>query len=270
MFNDDFWASIQQIISDGFSSDGVNLLDQYAEQFIGGHLVYQRFSPQEQHGCAAGGATHVIASLLAAASFRASCVATPIINFKVEQQCGAAQAACIEQWARKIDCWIDNTTAYLTNLFGEQVAEGGEAHVYYHGATLLKSIGLDYYIQPILALDRISLHNAFFPETRLVVVGFGRDENNAFQIIVEQPHIVGFPMTNAEIQNFAESMGFELRNARNWTYAMPEIYLSDLHDENVIQSKEGTIFVLDCDIRINTPELKQGGTRTLATTMTRR
>jgi hypothetical protein len=39
----------------------------YAEQFISGWLVYQRFSPQEQHGCAAGGAANVIASLLTGA-----------------------------------------------------------------------------------------------------------------------------------------------------------------------------------------------------------
>jgi hypothetical protein len=41
----------------------------------------------------------------------------------------------------------------------------------------------------------------------------------------------------------------------------PEIYLSDLHDENVIHSKEGNVFVVDCDIRINTPELRCGGKR---------
>ncbi|MBR1447914.1 MAG: DUF45 domain-containing protein [Prevotella sp.] len=39
--------------------------------------------------------------------------------------------------------------------------------------------------------------------------------------------------------------------------------LSDMHDENVIRSnKTDTIFVVDCDIRINMPELRQGGTRT--------
>jgi len=37
------------------------------EQCNSGWLVYQRFSPQEQHGCATGGATNVIASLLAGA-----------------------------------------------------------------------------------------------------------------------------------------------------------------------------------------------------------
>ena len=35
--------------------------------------------------------------------------------------------------------------------------------------------------------------------------------------------------------------------------------------ENVIRSnKSNTIFVVDCDIRINTPELRQGGTRVLS------
>ena len=72
-------------------------------------------------------------------------------------------------------------------------------------------------------------------------------------------------MTDEEIQIFAERMGFQLKNARNWTYATPEIYLSDMHDENVIRSVNGNIFVIDCDIRINTPELKQGGMRELTT-----
>ena len=128
---------------------------------------------------------------------------------------------------------------------------------------MIKSIGLDYYIQPILALDRIALHNAYFPETSLSVIGFGRDSNDNFQIIVEQNFIQGEKMTNEEIYDFAVSMGFRSINPKNWTYATPEIYLSDLHDENVIRSKEGNIFVVDCDIRINTPELRCAGVRKL-------
>lgn len=60
-------------------------------------------------------------------------------------------------------------------------------------------------------------------------------------------------------------MEFELRNPRNWIYATPEIYLSDMHDENVIRSESGNVFVIDCDIRINTPELNNGGVRQLTT-----
>jgi hypothetical protein len=153
----------------------------------------------------------------------------------------------------------------LPRVLGEQIAEGGEAIVYDHGATLVKSIGLDYFIQPILALDRISLHNTYFPETALKVLGFGRTADGDFKIVAEQPFIEGTHMSDEEIALFAEHIGFKLINPRNWTFATSEIYLSDLHDENVIRSKEGNIFVVDCDIRINTPNLRCGGVRSLTT-----
>lgn len=72
-------------------------------------------------------------------------------------------------------------------------------------------------------------------------------------------------MSDEEIATYMQCMGFELCNPRNWTYATPEIYLSDMHDENVIRSGSGNVFVVDCDIRINTPELNSGGTRQLTT-----
>lgn len=100
---------------------------------------------------------------------------------------------------------------------------------------------------------------------RLTVLGFGRDSNNEFKIIVEQPFIKGERISDDEIAVYMEKMGFKLCNPRNWTFATPEIYLSDMHDENVIRSQSGNIFVIDCDIRINTPELKCGGIRTLTT-----
>ena len=50
MNNADFWASIRTIIDEGFTPERLLILDSYAEQFISGKLVYQRFSPQEQHG----------------------------------------------------------------------------------------------------------------------------------------------------------------------------------------------------------------------------
>ena len=261
MTNSDFWKHIDTIISQGFNADGLKQLEQYAELFISGRLVYKRFSPLEQHGCAAGGSNHVIASLLAGAGIDPSSLTAPQGSFQRERECAEAQATRIELWAKAVGCWMDNVDTQLPSLLGEQVAEGGEAHVYYKGNTLVKSIGLDYYILPILALDRISLHNAYFPETRLKVLGFGRTSEGAFQVIVEQPHIQGEQMEDEQIQQFAERIGFRLRNARNWTYTTPEIYLSDLHDENVIKSANGNIFVIDCDIRLNTPDLKLGGVR---------
>ena len=89
MNNAEFWASINGIIADGFTPEGLQKLDSYAEQFISGRLVYQRFSPREQHGCAEGGATHVIASLLAGAKARADSEhPTALGDFKAECERG--------------------------------------------------------------------------------------------------------------------------------------------------------------------------------------
>jgi hypothetical protein len=266
MNNADFWASVRAIIAEGFTPEGLLKLDSYAEQFISGRLVYQRFSPREQHGCTAGGEANVIASLLAGAEdCPDSDVAETLSEFKRERQRGAKQEAAIEQWAKAVGCWTECVDDSLHSSFGEEIAEGGEAMVYDHGSTLVKSIGLDYFILPILALDRIALHNAYFPETQLTVLGFGRNQKGEFKIICEQPFIGGSHVSDEEIAEYMQRMGFELKNPRNWTYATPDIYLSDMHDENVIRSETGAFCVVDCDIRINTPELRQGGTRTLTT-----
>ncbi len=266
MNNADFWASIHDIIDGGFTPEGLQTLDAYAAELISGRLVYQRFSPQEQHGCAAGGHANVIASLLAGAEAGTDIHDTSALcDYENECKRGAQQEIVIEKWAKAVGLWTDNVDKLLPETLGEQIAEGGEAKVYDHGATLIKSIGLDYFIQPIFALDRITLHNTYFPETRLFVVGFGRDSQNQFKVIAEQPFIDGKPVNDEDIAEFMLQMGFELKNPRNWTYATPDIYLSDMHDENVIRSEAGSIFVVDCDIRINTPELRCGGTRILTT-----
>ncbi len=265
MNNSDFWAQINAIIEEGFTPKGLAILDGYADKFTCGQLLYQRFSPAEQHGCTEGGHAHVVASLLAGAKNSTDTVFEGDNDFKRQCKRGEAQALIIERWAKVSGCWIDNVEDSLTQFMGSQIAEGGEAHVYDHGSTLVKSIGLDYYIEPILALDRISLHNAIFPETKLSVLGFGRDEDGRFRIIAEQHFVEGSRMTDGEIAEFMQRMGFLLINPRNWTYATPEIYLSDMHDENVFRTNLGRVAVVDCDIRINTPELRCRGVRELST-----
>ena len=201
----DFWASVRNIIAEGFTPEGLQKLDTYAAEFISGRLVYQRFSPHEQHGCAAGGHANVVASLLAGAEAGADSESpSALSDYERERQQGAKQEAAIERWAKAVGLWTADVEQSLPQTLGEQIAE--------------------------------------------------------------QPFIDGQPVSDAEISEYMRQMGFELKNARNWTYATPDIYLSDMHDENVIRSnRTNTIFVVDCDIRINTPELRQGGQRSLTT-----
>lgn len=86
MFNSDFWEQINSIIAEGFSPEGLAILDKYADEFTCGQLIYERFSPKEQHGCATGGNAHVIASLLAGAENSANSVAEECDDFKRQLQ----------------------------------------------------------------------------------------------------------------------------------------------------------------------------------------
>lgn len=265
MTNSDFWKSINNIISDRFNSEGLAKLEWYANQFINNTIVFKRFSPQEQYGCTEGGSSHVIASILAGAENPANQISERVLGFKAMLKRGEKQAQTIENWAKKEGIWFNDIDATISRQLGEHIAEGGEAKVYDNGSSLLKTIGLDYFILPILALDRISLHNAYFPETKMEVIGFGRDSNGYFKILIRQAFIEGYRMSDTEIRTYMSKMGFHLQNPRNWTYVTPEIYLSDMHDENVLKSKCGTVFVIDCDIRLNTPDLNKGGIRQFTT-----
>ena len=130
MNNAEFWQNVSLIIEEGFTEEGLQKLESYAEQFISKQLVYQRFSPQEQYGCATGGNTHVIATLLAGADVAANRRFQEPLGFKEECQRGKAQESIIECWARRVQCWYDDVDIYLAKLLGDQLAEGGEARVY--------------------------------------------------------------------------------------------------------------------------------------------
>ena len=116
MTNTDFWKNIDTIIAQGFNTRGLKQLEKYAELFISGRLVYQRFSPLEQHGCTAGGSNHVIASLLAGASIDPSSLSAPEGSFQRERECAETQAKHIEQWAKTVGCWMDDVDKSLPSL----------------------------------------------------------------------------------------------------------------------------------------------------------
>ena len=153
MTNTEFWRSISAIISNGFDKDGIIKLEDYAEQFFNKRLLFKRYTPSEQHGCATGGSFHVVASILAGAETPTNQLTALEGSFKRDCQRAEAQAAVIEQWAKTACCWVDSVDKAFEQTFGEQLTEGGEAHVYDNGNTIIKRISLDYYILPELALD---------------------------------------------------------------------------------------------------------------------
>ena len=91
MTNHDFWMSINDTLHEGFISEGLAKLDDYAEQSSTGKILYKRFSPSEQYGCSKGGRIHVIASLFAGAEVGTDQLSAPEGSFKREQQLAKIQ-----------------------------------------------------------------------------------------------------------------------------------------------------------------------------------
>ena len=85
------WVILPQI--------GIIKLDEYAEQFFNKQLLFKRYTPSEQHGCATGGSFHVVASLLAGAETPANQLTASEGSFERECQRAEAQADVIEQWS---------------------------------------------------------------------------------------------------------------------------------------------------------------------------
>ena len=55
MDNKEFWSSISAIIRNGFNIEGLNKLEEYAKQFIDGHLLFKSYTEDGQQDYAGAG-----------------------------------------------------------------------------------------------------------------------------------------------------------------------------------------------------------------------
>lgn len=87
------------------------------------------------------------------------------------------------------------------------------------------------------------LHNYFFSDTAYKLLGFTK-ENDILYAVVQQPFVAITENTDLQkVKNFMIRNGFE--NNRNNDYINKKlgIILEDLHDENVLTSKDVLYFI---------------------------
>lgn len=244
-----------------WSTEALRELDNLINDLEDGKVTYQRFPQEASRGLYQGGRANEAASLLLRGSKGSGRENTLSVEERYERDKREqpVQERIVESWAKAAGIWHDN----LDTIAGKkQIAEGGEANVFYNdGDTdVTKILSTEYFITPQFALDRITLHNTLFPEAPLKITGFGRSSDGEFKFIVEQPFIQGEHTSKEEIQQFIERAGFTKSDKdKGNTYTTDDIYVSDLHDENVLKTKEGNLIVIDADVRWNTPELNRGG-----------
>lgn len=221
-----------------------------------GTFIYKRFSQGEQRGFTKGGSRHVEASIIAGRQ---------VETRDTQDRRNDRQETDVETYAREIGIWYENTEEYLTEKYGEPINSGQESLVYDNGKTVIKTSNTLQYWDLEDALDSITLHNTYFPESAIVVIGFGMDAETGFQIIKEQPYITEIDRraTQEEIDIFIEKLNFVKGLSMTGTggrYQNNNVLISDLVPKNVIMSVRG-IVAIDPIMHLNTANFGRGGNR---------
>ena len=221
-----------------------------------GEEIFKRIPPEVFGGLPEGGLSNVQASVILRAEARADKQEpTEVLpsGYTREQE-------LIGRWAEMAGCWEDYAEAAQEKSGRRFLTSGSEAMVFDGGDKVFKTIDLNHYGSVERLLDRISIHNALFPETRMVVEGFGMrddaEDSTGFVAIVSQPFIEGGicpDSATASAKLTEKALEHKFVNGVGFFFSVGEdVVVCDLHDENVIYDRDGNLHVFDCDIRLNT------------------
>lgn len=227
-------------------------LERTSEGIESGKIIFERFSPKEQRGLTDGGRANVEASVI---------LATKSSSDKSFANSNEAQENAIEEYAKNKSIWYDNPTEQITDKYGEPIGAGEEAIVWDDGAHVVKSQNDLMYGTLQEKLDGITLQNSLFPEAAVEVIGFGRNVDGDFQVIVRQPFIkaADIKVTAQEIRVALNEIGFT--EDENGNYSNGDTIIEDVHTGNAVKTPSGNIVIIDPITRLNSTELGYGGHR---------
>ena len=259
---EDMWPTRQEQINtsikyNGFSEHTLQLIDNYINDILYGRANIHRFDLQEHAGLCTGGAPLIGAYAVccyARASFEPGrfslkCQEAKPTNWEID----AKQEEVLQQWAEAKKLWIPDSEKWITSTFGPKIAQQAEAKVYYRAGDLsVIKERTSIYATLGKALEAIVLHNTLFPETQMKVIGFTRDSDGLFRVVLTQPYVSCERLaTKAEIDELAASKGFhDNRDGNGVNYIGKRLYLEDMHPANVfIDSQSGKPICIDCIVK---------------------
>ena len=249
----DIYAAIEQ---EGFSGKTLEMLDNYINDIQYGRTNLARFNTAEHGGLCTAGSVLIGAYAVCdyarrrlEASADASASAGKPANWEID----AAQEKLVQQWAEAKQLWFPRSDQHLNLSYGPRIAKGAEAIVYYKAGdhSVIKE-RTSIYATLGRALEAIVLHNTLFPETQMKVIGFTRDADELFRVILIQPYVGCERLaTKEEIDEMVAAKDFK----DNWSgegvnYVGERLYLEDMHPANVfIDVQTGKPTCIDCIVK---------------------
>ena len=261
------WPTRQEQINtsityNGFSEHTLQLIDNYVNDILYGRANIHRFDLQEHAGLCTGGALLIGAYAVccyAGASFEPGrfslkCKTGSPTNWEID----AKQEEVLQQWAEAKKLWIPNSEKWITSTFGPKIAQQAEEKVYYRTGDLsVIKERTSIYATVGKALEAIVLHNTLFPETQMKVIGFTRDSDGLFRVVLTQPYVLCERLAKKEeIDELAASKGFYGNGDGNGVnYISDRLHLEDMHPANVfIDPQSGKPICIDCIVKFKKKE----------------
>ena len=253
MLKDQINISIDE---NGFSEHTLKLIDEYTNAILNGRTNLTRFNQQEHAGLCTAGAPLIGAYVVYDYARRSIESGGDVAESKgspANWEIDAKQEELVQQWAKAKGLWFSNPEKLLTSVYGPMIAQGAEAKVYYKtGDTSVVKERTSIYSTLSKAFEAIVLHNALFPETPMSVIGFTRDSDELFRIILTQPYIGCKRLaTKEEIDKMVAAKGFrDNYNGNGVNYIGDRLYLEDMHPANVfIDTISEQPICIDCIVK---------------------
>lgn len=251
-----FQDIFEAIAKNGFAESTLHAIDELVKQIENGSTDLPRFNLREHSGVCKAGSALIGASLVAsyaerslATSSHAGSSQTSPSNWEIDE----LQEKLIEQWAKAARLWVESSDGIVRNGFGPMIAEGAEAKVYYRdGSPAVLKERVSIYSTTQKALDAIALHNYIFPETAMHVIGFTRDSDGLFRVILTQPYVRCQRLaTKGEIDKLIAEKGFrDNREGQGVNYISDRIALEDMHPANVFIDEVTSLPIcIDCIVK---------------------
>jgi len=235
----------------------IKLIDEQINDILNGTRDLLQFNQPEHAGVCSAGSLLVGAlivcdltreSLGAGGNAAGSQRACPS-NWEIDE----AQERDVQAWAEAKGVWVPEAEKWLEERYGQKMAMGAEAIVYGRtGDTHVVKLRTSIYATLGRALEAIALHNYLFPETIMRVIGFTRDVEGMFRVILTQPYVECRRLaTKLEIDKMVEAKGFHDNGDGNGVnYISERLHLEDMHPANVfVEDQSGEPVCIDCIVK---------------------
>ncbi|GHT26376.1 hypothetical protein FACS189432_00660 [Bacteroidia bacterium] len=218
-----------------------------AEIVAGSKRIYRLISAGEK-GRIAGGRRNVEASCLLGTEARTDLSDTSPGQVLIQER-------LLEKYARHKKIWFDYED--IKKLWKRiDIGQSAEAEVYEdEDKAFVKKVF--HYLNSDTPLefidDRISLHNALFPDTKYELTGFTKTAKG-FAFILKQVFIIGRKTTEEDdLDGFMRRLGFIKRGFNRYQNSIIEV--SDLHEANVLLGEDGNFYFVDTIPRLMDKEI---------------